>query len=170
MDVHALRTSGRCHQSCRNHLVHQELVGKLSTAFLLALSGIQGASVYPGVGVSDNPEEWTSNFRCPDVAIYLPGNPALDCDTHWLGGPDFAVEIVSKWDRSHDKFGFYASVGVRGLLFVERRPWSLELYRRDGQTWKLAGVTLEDTTQAGARFYFDLLLGAAHNIPQHTEK
>ncbi len=38
------------------------------------------------------------------------------------------------------------------------------------QPWKLAGVALEDAAEAGARFYFDLLFRAAHNIPQHAEK
>ena len=28
----------------------------------------------------------------PDVAVFLPGGLARNCDTYWLGGPDFVVE------------------------------------------------------------------------------
>ena len=67
---------------------------------------------------------WKKNYRCPDVAVFLPGNPAEDRGTHWLGGPDFAVEVLSPDDRSRKKLDFYAKVGVRELLLVDRKPWS----------------------------------------------
>jgi Uma2 family endonuclease len=89
--------------------------------------------------VSDRPRRWKRNYRCPDVAIFLPGNPAEDRGTHWFGGPDFAVEIISPYDRSRQKFDFYAKVGVRELLLVVRRPWSLELYRRVDKQFDLVG-------------------------------
>jgi len=118
---------------------HQEMIVKFAFAFMMGLGENSGARIFPGNNVSDDREDWTRNYRCPDVTVYLPGNPAEDRGTHWLGGPDFAVEIVSKGDRSRDKFGFYASVGVRELLFVDRRPWAIELFRREGLTWTLAG-------------------------------
>ena len=78
---------------------------------------------FPGCNVSDQPERWKRNYRCPDVAVFLPGNPAEDRGTHWYGGPDFAAEVHSRFDRSRKKFGFYAKVGVRELLLVDRHPW-----------------------------------------------
>src|SRR5207253_305814 len=54
---------------------------------------------------------------------------ARDCGTHWCGGPDFCVEIASPGDRSRDKLAFYAGIGVRELLLVDRDPWALELFR-----------------------------------------
>lgn len=73
------------------------------------------------------------------MAIFLPGNQAEDRKSHWLGGPDFAVEILSRYDRSRKKFGFYKSVGVRDLLLVDRHPWAIELYRADLTDWVLVG-------------------------------
>lgn len=115
--------------------VHQHLRFELTSALKAASVGSFPALLaFPGCNVSDRPEEWKKNYRCPDVAIYLPGNPAQDRGTHWLGGPDFAAEIASPGDRSRRKFDFYANVGVRELLLVERRPWRLELFaRRDGR-------------------------------------
>jgi Uma2 family endonuclease len=116
---------------------HQELVGGFVDAFRESFRG-KNAKIYPGVNVSDREVAWESNYRCPDVAVYLSGNPAKECAAHWCGGPDFAVEIVSDDDRTRDKIPFYASVGTRELLIVERDPWILELLRlKDG---KLASV------------------------------
>ena len=118
---------------------HQGILGDLVFAFRSGLVGLPDANVFPGNNVSDDRDDWTKNYRCPDLTVFLPGNPAEDRETHWLGGPDFAVEIVGKGDRAWDKFDFYAKVGVREFLYVERRPWFLELYRREGTTWTIAG-------------------------------
>jgi Uma2 family endonuclease len=85
------------------------------------------------VNVSDRRTRWRHNVRCPDVAVYLKGNPARDCDTHWFGGPDFVAEVVMPRDRSREKSGFYAAVGVRELLIVDRLPWELDLFRLSGK-------------------------------------
>jgi Uma2 family endonuclease len=113
---------------------HQHLAGRLVHAFHQALGDDESFRVYPGINVSDRPKNWKKNFRCPDAAVFLPGNPAEDRKTHWFGGPDFAVEILSPRDRSRKKLPFYAGVGVRELLLVNRKPWRLELFRlQDGR-------------------------------------
>jgi Uma2 family endonuclease len=108
---------------------HQSLGTGMAVVFHLALGEVGRGRIYAGVNVSDRDEGWEFNYRCPDVAVYLPGNRARDCVTHWWGGPDFGTEIVSPRDRSREKLAFYASVGVRELLIVDRDPWALELYR-----------------------------------------
>jgi Uma2 family endonuclease len=118
---------------------HQSLGLRLAIGFTNALEPVQTTQIFPGCNVSDQPERWKRNYRCPDVAIFSPGNPAQDCKSHWYGGPDFAVEIISRFDRSRKKFGFYKSVGVRELLLVDRNPWALELYRADIADWVLVG-------------------------------
>jgi hypothetical protein len=78
--------------------------------------------VHAGANVSDQLDDWRQNFRVPDVLVFLNSNPAEDRDTHWFGGPDFAVEIASRWDRSREKIAFYSSIGVRELLIIDRDP------------------------------------------------
>lgn len=113
---------------------HQRLATRLGSICDYALPDPTRGQVFVGVNVSDRRRGWTTNYRCPDVAVFLAETRAKDCGTHWFGGPDFAVEITSPNDRSRDKLEFYAKVGVRELLIVDRRPWRLELYRRnDGQ-------------------------------------
>jgi len=124
---------------------HQLLATKLAGAIQQSLADQEEAKVYAGTNVSDQPTRWKRNFRCPDVAVFLPGNSAVDRRTHWLGGPDVAVEVLSRDDGSREKFAFYAKVGVRELLLVDRAPWRLELHQRNGGKWQLVGVSSPDS-------------------------
>ncbi len=124
---------------------HQELVGKLTTVLEIAVGWPELGKVFPGANVSDRTEGWEQNFRCPNVAVFLNDTRAKNCGTHWYGGPDFAIEIVSPDDRSREKFDFYAAVGVRELLLIDRDPWKLGLYRLQGDRLAEAGEsTLEN--------------------------
>jgi Uma2 family endonuclease len=109
---------------------HQEIQTRSVVMLQEALGWDSPAKIRAGVNVSDRHKDWTSNYRDPDVVVYLPGNPAKNFGTHWQGGPDFLVEIISPFDRSREKLPFYAKVGVREVLVIDRDPWSLELYVR----------------------------------------
>jgi Uma2 family endonuclease len=120
---------------------HQVLATRLGVVYQIVLPWNDENVVLVGINVSDREKNWKHNYRCPDVAVFLKGTSARDCGTHWFGGPDFAVEVVSRNDRSWDKLGFYASVGVRELLILDRKPWRLELYRlKDGEL-RLVGTS-----------------------------
>lgn len=123
---------------------HQKFVGRLNTAFEIAVQWAGLGESFPGLNVSDRKDDWTKNYRCPDVAVYLNGTSAEMCGEFWYGGPDFAVEIISPGDRSRDKFDFYARVGTREVLIVDRYPWALELYRlTDGELAAVGESTLD---------------------------
>jgi Uma2 family endonuclease len=115
------------------NIEHQELVGELTYLLASVIKESQLGKVLPGVNVSDREHGWKKNYRCPDIAVFLNESKAVNCDTFSFGGPDLAVEIVSPGDRSREKLDFYAKVGTRELLLVDRKPWSLELYRLDGE-------------------------------------
>jgi Uma2 family endonuclease len=107
---------------------HQRIVARLIYILESAI-GVPGlGAVLPGVNVSDRDKGWKRNYRGPDVTVFLADTKAINRDTHWVGGPDFAVEVMSKGDRAREKIPFYAKVGVRELLLVNRRPWALELF------------------------------------------
>lgn len=108
---------------------HQDIQNSLQFV-LTEIYGRAGlGKVRGGVNVTDRHPDWMENFRGPDVVLYLPGNPATNYGTHWLGGPDFLVEIISPGDLAWDKLDFYAKVNTREVLFVDRDPWQLELYQ-----------------------------------------
>jgi Uma2 family endonuclease len=124
--------------------VHQEIATLLAATLALQADLPQGTKVRAGVNVSDRVADWKTNFRCPDVVVFLPGTAAVNHDAFWHGGPDFAVEVRSRGDRARKKLPFYAKVGTREVLLVERKPWSLELFRlRDGQLASVGRSTLD---------------------------
>lgn len=118
---------------------HQNLAGDFCS-ILKDILGWQGlADVRPGVNLAARTGEWTKNFRCPDVAVFLRDTQAENCDTHWRGPADFLIEITSPGDRTHEKIAFYDHIGVEELLIVNREDWTLELYQRqDGRLQKTA--------------------------------
>ncbi|MBV8780465.1 MAG: Uma2 family endonuclease [Phycisphaerae bacterium] len=124
---------------------HQTLATLIAGILVRFISESGLGIVQAGANVSDQPVDWTQNYRVPDVLVFLNGNAAEDRNTHWFGGPDFAIEIVSPKDRSREKFEFYANVGVRELLLIDREPWQLELFRLvDGQLQSAAVATEEN--------------------------
>lgn len=114
---------------------------RIKVALCAAVSEVVEGTIRYGANVSDR-SDWMTNFRCPDVVAYLPGNPAVSHDTHWVGGPDFLVEVLCPGERRDDKLGFYASVNTREVLIVNRKPWSLELYRLRGKKLVLADCSV----------------------------
>lgn len=118
---------------------HQQLVSRFVAIFQDVLDWAGRADVRPGVNVSDRIEQWQSNFRVPDVAVFFKEGIAENRGAFWRGGPDFAVEITCPEDQTRSKLPFYESVSVRELLVVERQPWSLELFRLDGGRFVVAG-------------------------------
>jgi Uma2 family endonuclease len=146
---------------------HQEIVGRLSTILDMTL-GMEGlAKVRPGVNVTDRAEKWQENYRCPDVVVFLENSLAVNQDSHWLGGPDFGVEVLSSGDRSRQKLPFYAKVATRELLIVDRDPWQLELYRLAGHELALVGTATaeNETILESAVIPFRFSLRAERNRP-----
>jgi Uma2 family endonuclease len=123
------------------NIEHQIFVGRLTAAFVAIVDSLGGGDVLPGLNVSDREVDWKANYREPDVAIYLPGNPAIFHKAFVCGGPDFAVEILSDNDMARKKLDFYAKVNTRELLLLDRNPWSLELYRLINGKLELVGIS-----------------------------
>jgi Uma2 family endonuclease len=111
---------------------HQSLVAAL-VAILFNVIMLEGrGQVYPGANVSDRRFGWKRRFRAPDVVAVLTGSRAVDCNTHWMGGPDFLIEIQSPGDQTEEKIPFYSQLGVQELLIIHRDTRRLRLYRHNG--------------------------------------
>jgi len=128
---------------------HQRLVIELSFIFKEVVAG--AGMVLPGANVTDRHDDWERNYRCPDVVVVLSGGLAKDIGAALVGGPDFLVEVRSPGDKSLDKLGFYASLGVRELLVVDRDSKQLELFRLAGgelQTQGRSSASVPGTLQS----------------------
>jgi Uma2 family endonuclease len=119
---------------------HQQLVTDISAVFGIVIKFAGLGEVRAGVNVSDRGKGWKDNYRVPDVAVKLNDGSARILKNHWFGGPDFVVEVVSARDRTREKLDFYAAIGTREVLVVDREPWSLELYGLRGNRLVPVGV------------------------------
>ena len=118
---------------------HFRMQMRLAEACSAVIDWDAGDQAVPGGNVTDRDEGWTKNYRNPDVIVHLAGGRAIDRGPYWLGGPDLVMEVISPGEDPQAKFYFYAAVGCREVLVLDRDPWSLELYRLDGDTLALAG-------------------------------
>jgi Uma2 family endonuclease len=111
---------------------HQSL-GTALSSILFQVIDLEGrGTVHAGANVSDRRSHWEHNFRCPDVVVVLKDSQAVDCTTHWFGGPDFLVEVQSPGDTSEKKIPFYAQIKVRELLIIHPDSREMQFYRHDG--------------------------------------
>jgi Uma2 family endonuclease len=115
------------------NLFHQDLVTALTSIFSELVVKEKRGRVQPGANVSDRRKNWGTNFRVPDVVVVLNQGRAVDCNTHWFGGPDFLVEVESRSGDAEDKIPFYSRIEVRELLIIHRDTRALRLYRHDGR-------------------------------------
>jgi Uma2 family endonuclease len=126
------------------NLEHQDLVFELTAILREVLAAPTVGTAYPGANVSDREEGWEHNYRAPDVVAVLNESKAKNCGTHFCGGPDFLIEIVSTDDHSRKKLEFYGKIGVRELLVIDRDPWRLELYQLRDSNLQSAGESQLD--------------------------
>src|SRR5262249_51812970 len=91
----------------------QFLVGALGDIFREVVTKDGRGQSYVGAKGSDRRKGWEYNHRVPDLVVVLNNSRAVDCDTHFYGGPDFLVEIQSPGDDTEEKVPFYGKIGVR---------------------------------------------------------
>jgi hypothetical protein len=127
---------------------HQDLVLALSVILHGVIVTEGRGRVQAGANVSDRRSGWDHNFRGPDVVVVLKSGRAIDCTTHWFGGPDFLTEIQSPGDDTDEKIPFYSKIQVRELLIIHRDTRQLRLYRHDGQQL----VPVEPSAWAGGKW------------------
>jgi Uma2 family endonuclease len=127
---------------------HQQIVTRFAAILQMLIDWLGLGDVLAGANVSDREIDWQNNYRIPDVAVLLKGTSARNLGTHWCGGPDFGIEVVSPDDQCRDKIPFYGQLGTRELLIVDRDPWLLELYRLTNGQLALVGQSSLDNAPA----------------------
>ena len=113
--------------------VHQGLVTALTFVLYVVINLENRGAVFPGANISDRKAGWKRKFRAPDVVVVLKEGRAIDCNTHWMDGPDFLIEVQSPGEQIEEKIPFYEQLHVRELLIIQRDTRELRLLRHDGQ-------------------------------------
>ncbi|HVY61237.1 MAG TPA: Uma2 family endonuclease [Planctomycetota bacterium] len=80
-----------------------------------------------------NPGSGEWNFRVPDL-VYVSAEDERLRGTGWVeGGPSVVFEIRSPRDDTYKKFPFYAGLGVRELVVVDRQTLRVEVFKLAGE-------------------------------------
>jgi Uma2 family endonuclease len=145
---------------------HQDIAMFFGTVFNMLFGLGKPNRVEGSPNISDRVGDWTENFRNPDMAFFSADCPAEDHGSFWLGGPDFLLEIVSPDDMSRDKLTFYAAVGTREVLVLDRDPWRLELYQLRRGRLRPAGTARPGDGQALASHVVPLTFTLVRGRPR----
>jgi Uma2 family endonuclease len=120
---------------------HQEIEMNLALPLVEVVQNRNLGTVRMRVNLAADPADWEHDYRIPDIVVFLKGCAAVCHDTFWWGPPDFIIEITSPHDKTREKLAFYANLGTRELLLIDREPWRLELYRLKGKSLTLIAST-----------------------------
>ena len=95
-------------------------------------------------------DDWTNNYRVPDLILIAADRIAMRRETYFHGGPTVVVELRSPGDESYEKLPFYAELGVPEVWVIDRDTKSPELYiLTDGNYQKYESAS-DDWQQSAA--------------------
>jgi Uma2 family endonuclease len=114
---------------------HQRIVSAMDR-FLGPLCERKARGVLaPGINVF-NEASATQDYRIPDLTFVVAGRRDIIApDGIRGGGPDAVIEIRSPEDETYDKLPFFARLGVREVVVVQRDTKGIEIYRLAGDEY-----------------------------------
>lgn len=114
---------------------HQRILDELIVFLLPLLKRTQRGMLRSGINVFDE-ESPKENYRIPDLTFVAFGRDSvLAEDGIRGGGPEAVVEIRSPGDESYEKLPFFAGLGVREVLVIDRDTRRPELFRLAGRQY-----------------------------------
>lgn len=114
---------------------HQRMVSAIDR-FLGSLCDrhVRG-TLAPGINVFGEASEG-QDYRIPDLTFVAAARRGIIApDGIRGGGPDGVIEIRSPEDETYDKLPFFARLGVREVIVVDRDTKETEIYRLAGREY-----------------------------------
>lgn len=108
---------------------HQSIATRLARVLVEVIEDASLGNVRNTINLAASADDWSDDYRVPDLAVFLVGSSSVCHGAYWTGGPDLIIEVVSEYDRTREKIEFYERLGARELLIIDRDPWQLELLR-----------------------------------------
>jgi Uma2 family endonuclease len=114
---------------------HQRIVGDLQV-FLGPLCERRRRGVLTIQISVFNESSPSEDYRIPDLTFVAAGREhILARDGTRGGGPDAVIEVRSPDDETYEKFPFFARLGVREVIVVQRDTKDVEIYRLAGSQY-----------------------------------
>jgi len=120
---------GVLHMTPAPSLQHQQMLGELIIFPSAHLRTTKRGQLVPGINVFRS----SDNYRIPDLTFVASGREEIfSTDGVRGGGPDAVIEIRSPEDETYEKLPFYAALGIREVVVVDRDTKRPEIYRLAG--------------------------------------
>jgi Uma2 family endonuclease len=107
----------------------------------------------------EDEDEWTSNFRIPDLVLLTPDRFHIDRGDYMAGAPLVVIEVRSPRDETDEKFPFYAGLGVPEVWVFDRDSREPEIHTLTDGEYKLLGPGANDwilSPAAGIEFFQEM--------------
>ena len=120
---------GILHMTAAPSVEHQRILDELIAFLGPLLRRSARGTLRSGINVFNDASK-AIDFRIPDLSFVAAGRAhVLAADGTRGGGPDAVIEIRSPDDETYDKFAFFAGVGVREVIVIDRDTKRPEIYR-----------------------------------------
>jgi Uma2 family endonuclease len=110
---------------------HQRIASKTNTFLDVLCERTRRGTIWPAVNVVDD-RAATPDYRIPDFSFIAQGNEDLVRKDGIHGAPDAVLEIRSPGDESYEKLDFFARLGVREVIVIDRDSKRPEVFRLAG--------------------------------------
>ena len=138
---------GVLHMTPSPSLEHQRIFDELILFFGRHISIGDRGTFRSMINVFRDAQGWT-NYRIPDLTFVASGREyVFHEDGVRGGGPDAVIEIRSPNDETYDKLPFYAALGTREVVVIDRDSKRPEIYRLAGSQF----VTLQPDSDGWLR-------------------
>lgn len=148
---------GVLHMSPAPSYEHQRIVDEL----LLFLGPVVKKKMRGILRCGINVFRADDDYRIPDLTFVAAGRESLIAeDGIRRGGPDAVIEIRSPGDETYEKFPFFAALGTREVVVIDRDTKKPEVYRLAGPQYLAIAADREGwVTSETLRARFRLLAG-----------
>ncbi len=111
---------------------HQRIVGRLIEFLSPWMRNGGRGTLWAGINVFA--EE--CDYRIPDLTFVAAGRESLLADDGVRGGgPDCVIEVRSPGDETYEKLPFFARIGTREVVVIERDTKRPEIFRLAGSQY-----------------------------------
>jgi Uma2 family endonuclease len=108
---------------------HQRILDELIMFLGRHLRDTKRGTLRSGINVFKS----SDNYRIPDLTFVTKGREVIfSSDGVRGGGPDAVIEIRSPEDETYEKLPFYAALGIREAIVIDRDTKRPEIFRLAG--------------------------------------
>jgi putative restriction endonuclease len=129
LDIRDEMWAGVLHMVPAPYLEHQRILDDLISFLRGPFKRSGRGTVVSGINVFRS----SNDYRIPDLTVVAGGREhVFREDGVREGGPDAVIQIRSPSDETYEKLPFYAAIGTREVIIVDRDTKRPEIYRLAG--------------------------------------